>query len=146
MKKIFILLCVVCIVLMSFGFAACGRGKAKVTGIMVGIGTDKNSMFVANNPLADNDTLIENDYILQSGQTYLLGVTYTQYGGSIICAINTDAITLKYDDEVLEIVPPEENQNITVYYNLICKKEVDYAAIIVEVGGEYSCTVIISTK
>lgn len=113
---------------------------------MAGIGTEQNHPFVYGNPLSDNDTLAENDYNLQVGESYLLGVTFTQSGGSIVCSINTEIIFLKYDAEALEITPPEENEGMEVYYNLTCKKSVAYTAVIVEVGGEYCETVIISAK
>jgi len=73
-----------------------------------------------------------------------LGVTFTQYGGSIVHSIVTDAITLKYDVEILEITLPDEKEGVEVYYNLSCKKAVVNTAIIVEVSDEYTATVIIS--
>lgn len=79
-------------------------------------------------------------------QSYLLGVTFTQYGGSIVCSINIETISLKYDAEVLNIMPPSENEGLEVFYNFTCKKSVAYTAIIVEVNREYSDTIIISAK
>lgn len=145
MKKIFTALCLFCVLLLPFGLTACGTTEAKVTGIMAGIGTEEHHPFVYGNPFENNETITENDYILQVGESYLLGVTLTQYGGSIVRSINTEVISLKYDAEVLEITPPEEKEGAEVYYNLTCKKSVQYTAVIVEVGG-YSYTVIISAE
>lgn len=146
MKRISIIICMLCIMLLPLGLTACGITEAKVTGIMAGIGTEQNHPFVYGNPFEDNETITENDYILQVGESYLLGVTFTQYGGSIVRSINTEIISLKYDAEVLEITPPEEKEGMEVYYNLTCKKAVVNTAVIVEVDnyGEYSYTVIIS--
>lgn len=146
MKKIFTALCLFCVMLLSFSLTACGTTEAKVTGIMAGIGTEQNHPFVYGNPFEDNETIADNDYILQVGESYLLGVTFTQYGGSIVRSIITDVITLKYDVEVFEITPPEEKEGVEVYYNLSCKKAVVNTVVIVEVNGEYSDTVIISAS
>ena len=148
MKRLSIIICTLCLMLMPFGLTACGTTEAKVTGIMAGIGTERNHPFVYGNPFEDNETITENDYILQVGESYLLGVTFTQYGGSKVRSINTEIISLKYDAEVLEITPPEEKEGMEVYYNLTCKKAVVNTAVIVEVDnyGEYSYTVIISAK
>lgn len=113
---------------------------------MANIGTEQNHPFVYDNPFENNETITENDYNLQVGQNYLLGVTFTQYGGSIVRSINTEIISLKYDAEVLEITPPEENEGMEIFYNLTCKKSVVNTAVIVEVDGEYSDIVIISAK
>ena len=144
MKKVFIALCSVCVLLLLFSLTACGSDESKVTGIMAGIGTEQNHPFVYGNPFEDNETITENDYVLQVGESYLLGVTFTQYGGSKVRSINTEIISLKYDAEVLEITPPEETEGMEVYYNLTCKKAIVYTTVIVEVDGEYSDTVIIS--
>ena len=148
MKRLSIIICMLCIMLLPFSLTACGTTKAKVTGIMAGIGTEQNHPFVYGNPFEDNETITENDYILQVGESYLLGVTFTQYGGSIVRSINTEIISLKYDAEVLEITLPEEKEGMEVYYNLTCKKAVVNTAVIVEVDnyGEYSYTVIISAS
>lgn len=148
MKRLSIIICTLCLMLLPFGLTACGTTEAKVTGIMAGIGTERNHPFVYGNPFEDNETITENDYILQVGESYLLGVTFTQYGGSKVRSINTEIISLKYDAEVLEITPPEEKEDMEVYYNLTCKKAVVNTAVIVEVDnyGEYSYTVIISAK
>ena len=146
MKKLLIFMCALCIIVLSFGLTARGTDYAKVTGIMAGVGTEQNPPFVYVNPLADNDTLTENDYNLQIGESYLLGVTFSQYGGSIVCSINTETISLKYDAEVLDITPPAENEGMEIFYNLTCKNPVVNTAIIIEVDGEYSETVIISAK
>ena len=148
MKRLSIIICTLCLMLLPFGLTACGTTEAKVTGIMAGIGTERNHPFVYGNPFEDNETITENDYILQVGESYLLGVTFTQYGGSKVRSINTEIISLKYDAEVLEITPPEEKEGMKVYYNLTCKKAVVNTAVIVEVDnyGEYSYTVIISAS
>lgn len=142
MKRLSIIICTLCIMLLSLGLTACGTTEAKVTGIMAGIGTEQNHPFVYGNPFENNETITENDYILQVGESYLLGVTFTQYGGSIVRSIVTDVITLKYDTEILEITPPEKKEGMEVYYNLTCKKAVVNTAVIVEVDGEYFDTVI----
>lgn len=146
MKRISIIICMLCIMLLPFSLTACGTTEAKVTGIMAGIGTERNHPFVYGNPFEDNETITENDYILQVGESYLLGVTFTQYGGSKVRSMNTEIISLKYDVEVLEITPPEEKEDMVVYYNLTCKKAVVNTVIIVEVDGEFSDTVIINAK
>ncbi len=146
MKRLSIIICTLCLMLLPFGLTACGTTEAKVTGIMAGIGTERNHPFVYGNPFEDNETITENDYILQVGESYLLGVTFTQYGGSIVRSINTKIISLKYDVEVLEITLPEEKEGMEVYYNLTCKKAVVNTVVIVEVDGEYSDTVIISAR
>lgn len=145
MKRLSIIICTLCLMLLPFGLTACGTTEAKVTGIMAGIGTEQNHPFVYGNPFEDNETIADNDYILQVGQNYLLGVALLQSGGSILNNLSTEFITLKYDSEILEITPPEEKEGAEVYYNLTCKKSVQYTAVIVEVGG-YSYTVIISAK
>lgn len=146
MKKLLFFICGLCITVLSFSLTACGTTYAKVTGIMTGIGTEQNHPFAYDNPFEDNETITENDYNLQVGQNYLLGVTFTQYGGSIVRSINTEIVSLKYDAEVLEITPPEENEGMEVYFNLTCKKSVVNTAVIVEVDGKYSDIVIISAK
>ena len=87
MKKFFFV-CTILVILLSFGLTACGSTHAKVTGIMADIGTEQNQPLLYGNPLLDNKTIAENDYILQVGQDYLLGVTYTQSGGSILALIS----------------------------------------------------------
>jgi len=84
MKRLSIIICTLYLMLLPFGLTACGTTEAKVTGIMAGIGTERNHPFVYGNPFEDNETITENDYILQVGESYLLGVTFTQYGGSIV--------------------------------------------------------------
>ena len=152
MKKIFIALCSVCVMLLSFCLTACGSTFAKVTGIIAGVGTEQISPLVYGNPLWNNETLTNDDYALQVGQNYLLGVTYAQSGGSRLKLLNIEIIALKYDSEVLEITPPDEIDETgkskwdeIINYKLICKKAVVNTAIIVEVD-EYTCTVIISAK
>lgn len=132
--------------LLPFGLTACGSTRAKVVGMWAAVGIDKDYTFGNGNdsPFSDNETIADNDYILQVGQDYLLGVAYLQSGGCILNHLSTEFITLKYDTEILEITPPEEKEGAEVYYNLTCKKGVQYTAVIVEVGG-YSYTVIIST-
>lgn len=147
MKNVFIALCTVCavcVLLLQFRLTACGSDEAKVTGIAAGIGTEQNRPFVYDNPFYDSETITENDYILQVGESYLLGVTFTQYGGSKVSSINTEIISLKYDTEILAITLPEEKEGMEVYYNLTCKKSVSYTAVIIEVDGEYFNSVIIS--
>lgn len=145
MKKFFIALCLICTMLLSFGLTACGSKWAEVVGLYAAVGIDKNYTFGNDSPFSNNETVTDNDYIVQVGQNYLLGVAYIQRNGSRLHCLNTDNITLKYDSEVLEITPPEEKEGAEVYYNLTCKKIVQYTAVIIEVG-EYSYTVIISAE
>lgn len=145
MKKTSFFFCLLCLIL-TLGLSACGTGMAKVTGILAGVGTEQNHPFVFGNPLLNGETLEENDYSLQVGQKYLLGVTYTQSGGSIVCSIGADSITLKYDADIFEITPPAESEGMEVYYTLTCKRSVGFAAIIVEVDNEYTYTVIVSAS
>lgn len=145
MKKYFIALCVVSVILFSFALTACGSTYAKVVGMYAVVGTDKNYMFGNDSPFLDSETVTDNDYILEVEQSYLLGIAYIQSGGSKLKTINAENIKLKYDTEVLEITLPEEKEGAEVYYNLICKKSVSYTAVIVEIE-EYTYTVIISAK
>lgn len=147
MKKLFIALCMICIIALSCGLTACGTSRAKVVGMWAAVGIDKDYTFGNGNDssFSDNETIADNDYILQVGQNYLLGVALLQSGGSILNYLSTEFITLKYDSEVLEITPPEEKEGAEVYYNLTCKKSVQYTAVIIEVD-EYSYTVIISAE
>ena len=144
MKKYVIVSCVICVVLLSFGLVACGSKPAKITGLCVGVGNEDIDPFVYGNGLWDEDTLFEGDYVLQVGENYLLGVTYAQRGGSILNIMNSQNVSLKYDEEVLEIAY-SKNEGAGAFYNLICKKQVTNTAIIVEVG-KYSYTVIISAN
>lgn len=146
MKRLTVLACALCTMCLSFCLAACGSSFAKVTGIMAGIGTEQNHPLAYGNPLRNGQTLIEDDYILQVGQSYLLSVTYTQSGGSRVCGIYADQITLRYDAEALEIAPPDEKEGMSIDYRLTCKKSVAYTAVLVEVGGEYSCILIITAE
>lgn len=148
MKKNFIALCSVCVMLLSLCLTACGTTHAKIVGIMTGIVAeyDHTYSYTYGNPLSDNKTLVDYDYNLQVGQDYFLAVTYSQTGGSIICSITTEHITLKYDTEVLEITLPEEKEGVEVFYTLKCKKPVVNTAVIVEVDCEYSEIVIINAK
>ena len=132
MKKISLLVCTILGILLSFGLTACGSTYAKVTGVMADIGTEQYQPLLYGNPLLDNQTIAENDYNLQVGQDYLLGVTYTESGGSILTLLSAGTITLKYDSEVLEITPPDEKMSEVVYYHFTCKKAVVNTAIIVE--------------
>ena len=50
MKRLSIIICMLCIILLPFGLTACGSDEAKVTGIMAGIGTERNHPFVYGNP------------------------------------------------------------------------------------------------
>ncbi len=139
------------LILLSFGLMACGSTYAKVTGVMAGIGTEEMHALEYGNALRDKDTVAENDYLLEIGEDYLLAVTYTASGGSIFPMISPDAITLKYDAEALQITPPEETSGDdgyyeVVYYRLTCIKAAVNTAVIVEADGEYTCTVIVSTK
>lgn len=147
MKKFLIALCLICVIALSCGLTACGSTRANVVGMWAAVGIDKDYTFGNGNdsPFSDNETIADNDYILSVGQDYFLGVAYLQSGGSILNHLSTEFITLKYDNDVLEITPPEEKEGAEVYYNLTCKKGVQYTAVIVEVGG-YSYTVIISTN
>ena len=130
--------------ILSFGLAACGTTYAKITGIFAGIGTEQTDPFVYDNPLLNDNTITEYDYILQVDKSYLFGVTYLQSGGSIICSMNHKNVSLKYDEDVLEIVY-SNNEGEAAFYNLTCKKEVEYTAVIIEVE-EYTYTIIISAK
>lgn len=138
--------------LLSFGLTACGSTVAKITGLCAGVGTENIDPLIYGNPLWNDETLTNDDYALQVGQNYLLGVAYAQRGGSRLNLLNIDIITLKYDSEVLEIIPPDEKYETgeskwdrVINYTLTCKKAVVNTAVIVEVG-EYSCTVIISAE
>lgn len=146
MKKYFVTLCAVSIILFSFALTACGSTYAKVVGICAAVGTNKNYMFGNDSPFLDRATVTDNDYILEAEQSYLLGIAYIQRGGSRLNVVNIENITLKYDTEVLAITPPEEKEGAEVYYNLTCKKAVVNTVVIVEVDGEYSDTVIITAK
>lgn len=145
MKKYFIALCAVSVILFSFTLTACGSTYAKVVGICAAVGTDKNYMFGNDSPFLDSETVTDNDYILEVEQSYLFGIAYIQRGGSKLKTINAENIKLKYDTEVLEITPPEEKEGAEVYYSLICKKSVSYTTVIVEIE-EYTYTIIISAK
>lgn len=99
--------------------------------------------------LTDKNTLAENDYILEVGKTYNLTVTYIATGGSKYPGFtSTDGINLIYDSEALKIAACEQERWFysVVRYDLECNYAVSYAAIIVEVDGQYSFTVIISAK
>ena len=147
MKKIFLFVSTILGIMLSFGFTACGSTYAKVTGIMADIGTEQNQpLLLYGNPLLDRETIAENDYNLQVGQDYFLAVTYTQSGGSILTLLSAEAITLKYDTEVLEITPPDEKMSEVVYYHFTCKKAVVNTAIIVEADHEYTYTMIINAE
>ena len=146
MKKFSLFVCAIFGILLPFGLTACGSTYAKVTGIMADIGTEQNQPLLYGNPLLDSKTIAENDYILQVGQDYLLGVTYTQSGGSILKLLSAETITLKYDSEVLEMIPPTENRSEVVYYHFTCKKAVVNTAIIVEADNKFAYTVIISAE
>ncbi len=113
---------------------------------MADIGTEQNQPLLYGNPLLDSQTVAENDYILQVGQDYLLGVAYTQAGGSILKLLSAEAITLKYDTEVLEITPPDGKMSEVVYYHFTCKKAVVNTAIIVEVDNEHTYSMIVTAE
>ena len=146
MKKFSLLVCTIFGMLLSFGLTACGSTHAKVTGIMADIGTEQYQPLLYGNPLLENQTITENDYNLQVGQDYLLGVTYTQSGGSILTLLSAETITLKYDTEVLGLTPPDETMSEVVYYQLTCKKAVVNTALIVEVDNKYTCVMIITAE
>lgn len=152
MKKFFISLCLICIIALSCGLTACGSTTAKITGLCASVGTEQMNPFDYDNPLLNDETLTNDDYTLRVGQNYLLGVAYAQRGGSKLNWLNADIITLKYDSEVLELIPPDEKYETgeskwdeVINYTLTCKKAVVNTAIIVEVS-EYTCTVIISAE
>ena len=144
MKKIFVALLTFCILLLSFGLTACGSTKAKINGIRSCVGLPENGK-VFSSTLADETTLTENDYNLQSGKTYYLLIAYSASGGSRYPAMPAEKIKLYYDDKTLEIGQALNGNDEVIYYPLTCKKEVAYAAIIVEVD-EYTYTVIINAK
>lgn len=144
MKKLSIFLCSLCL-LMVFGLTACGSTKAKIYGIHSCVGLPENGN-VFSYALADENTLFENDYVLECGQTYHLLVAYSAGGGSQYPVMSANTIKLYYDDNALEINQPFESIGEVICYQLTCRESIAYTAVIVEVDGEYSSTVIISAK
>ena len=130
---------------MVCGLTACGSTKAKIYGIHTCIGLPENGN-VFNYTLADENTPFENDYLLQCGQTYHLLVAYSAGRGSQYPVMSAKTIKLYYDDNALEINQPFESIDEVICYQLTCKNSIAYTAVIVEVEGEYSSTVIISAK
>lgn len=145
MKRFFIALWSVCVMLLSFSLTACGSTKAKIHGIHTCVGLPENGKTFSNT-LADENTTFENDYILQYGQTYHLLVTYTAGGGSQYPVLSADNVKLYYDDNVLEIKQPVESIDDVICYQFTCKESITCTAVIIEVDGEYTTSVIISAK
>lgn len=142
-KKIFLLF--ILFLLFSLGLISCGRGYAKITGIYVCVTLPNDDL--ANTHLLDENTITENDYILQAGKEYDLTVTYTAYGGSRYPVLFSDNIKLHYDENYFEVSRKSNDKYMqTMRYNLVCKCDIDYAAILVEVDEKYFTSIIISTK
>ena len=132
MKRFFIALWSVCVMLLSFSLTACGSTKAKIHGIHTCVGLPENGKTFSN--------------ILQYGQTYHLLVTYTAGGGSQYPVLSADNVKLYYDDNVLEIKQPVESIDDVICYQFTCKESITCTAVIIEVDGEYTTSVIISAK
>lgn len=143
MKKIFVILSTICLLLLSFGLTACGSTEAKIVGINVRLCSAENDPEML---VSDSTTLAENDYVLQIEQGYRLRIGYAATGGSRYPIIRSESISLKYDKEVLEILPPDETIGDVLFFNISLKKSVAYTAILVEVDGKYFEIVVISAK
>lgn len=141
MKKFFIGLAAVCVMLLPFGLASCGSTKAKISGIYASAVMPEADAY--SDTLADGRTIAENAYALRVGEAYQLAVMYTASGGSQYPVLRIDGITLRYDSDIFEIDQPTEKYMEVARYRLTCKRAVDYSAIIVEVD-KYSYSVIVS--
>lgn len=146
MKKFTVIMSAVFIAVLLLGLTACGSTYAEIVGVAAVIGVEGEHPFERDENLCNADTLAENDYILQVGESYILAVTYIATGGSRYPIINAQDITLRYDEEIFEIVQISQDKSDPVLYSLVCKTDTAYAAILVEVGEKYCTSVIISAN
>lgn len=147
MKKFAILISILCLTALPFGFTACGSDEATITGIYASIVPPDADNY--SDALSNRDTASQNDYILETGKTYHLTVEYTAYGGSKYPGFaSTEGINLSYDAEALEITLREQDRFFAqiVRYELVCKRAVDHSAILIEVNGTYCYTLVVCSN
>ena len=133
----------------AFGMTACGSGYAKITGIRSGIVLSGEGTFQTDekNPLTEKSTVCKNDYLLTVGETQDLLVCYLASGGSKYPILTEKQIKLYYDSKILDIQLKEQQPSSdVVQYELTCKCAIDYTAIMIEVDGMYSDTIVLNAK
>ena len=95
--------------------------------------------------LTNSQTTFANDYVLEEGKTYILEIAAKQSGGSIQVGLDSNDITLLYDNDVfnIELISKDEKPfyGIPSYY-LTVKAKCQFGSVVIGVQNFYECLVI----
>ena len=95
--------------------------------------------------LTNSQTTFANDYVLEEGKTYILEIAAKQSGGSIQVGLDSNDITLLYDNDVfnIELISNDKKPfyGIPSYY-LTVKAKCQFGSVVIGVQNFYECLVI----
>ena len=95
--------------------------------------------------LTNSQTTFANDYVLEEGKTYILEISARQSGGSIQVGLDSNDITLLYDNDVfnIELISNDKKPfyGIPSYY-LTVKAKCQFGSVVIGVQNFYECLVI----
>ena len=95
--------------------------------------------------LTNSQTTFATDYVLEEGKTYILEIAAKQSGGSIQVGLDSNDITLLYDNDVfnIELISKDEKPfyGIPSYY-ITVKAKCQFGSVVIGVQNFYECLVI----
>ena len=95
--------------------------------------------------LTNSQTTFDNDYVLEEGKTYILEVGARQSGGSIQVGLDSDDITLFYDNDVfnIELIGKDGEPffGVPIYY-LTVKAKCQFSSVVIGAQNFYECLII----
>lgn len=95
--------------------------------------------------LTNSQTTFANDYVLEEGKTYILEVVARQSGGSIQVGLDSNDITLLYDNDVfnIELISKGGKPVLGVpSYYLTVKAKCQFSSVVIGTQNFYECLVI----
>ena len=95
--------------------------------------------------LTNSQTTFDNDYVLEEGKTYILEVGARQSGGSIQVGLDSDDITLFYDNDVfnIELIGKDGEPFFGVpSYYLTVKAKCQFSSVVIGAQNFYECLII----
>ncbi|MGN1100252.1 MAG: helix-turn-helix domain-containing protein [Christensenellales bacterium] len=95
--------------------------------------------------LTDSQTPFANDYVLEEGKTYILEVMARQSGGSIQVGLDSDDITIFYDNDVfnIELISKDGEPVFSVpSYYLTVKAKCQFCSLVIGAQNFYECLII----
>ena len=95
--------------------------------------------------LTNSQTTFANDYVLEEGKTYILEVVARQSGGSIQVGLDSNDITLLYDNAVFNIEPISKDgepfPGVPSYY-LTVKAKCQFSSVVIGAQNFYEFLII----